>query len=598
MMCYPTDEDKPQAKPEESDKTLKYHLLGPSLTKAGQDQVDQRKVSEIIYNASKGSKFFNHEKARDKVLTEKIEQIRAQKAKLERIDTSAYVRRADDYIAELESQRDLSQTIVHIDCDAFFAAVEELDRPELRNVPMAVGKGVLTTCNYHARKFGCRSGMAAFVAKKLCPDLVLLPPNYEKYSAKAKEIRAILEKYDPLFEPASIDEAYVNITQYCSANNVDPQEAVRQLRQEVHSQTKVTVSAGIAANARIAKICSNWNKPNGQYFVPNDRSSIMSFMASIPVRKVNGIGRVFERELEAVGIKTCGDIYQYRGILSQLFGQKAFQFLMRCYLGLGRTRIEPPDESQRKSVGTESTFQELEGLPKLQGKLREIAAELERDMLRTQFKGRTLVLKVKLHTFEVFTRQTVLPKAVCTAEDLYKYSLPLLVKLNKEIPNMKLRLMGLRCTNLVSTKKVGLEFFGFHNREAKQTADQAGPVDKQIFSADEEFEVAALHERLEEMDQLERLSQEITESNDGVDANERKGDPAECPTWSCPICSSLQPAEDTSFNQHVDFCLSRETIKEVVKGTLQTSSQPLSKRKASAAFVGPTANSRKRPFFG
>lgn len=154
-------------------QTLKYHLLGPSLTKAGQDSVDQSKVSEIIYNASKGSKFFNREEAKDKILTQKIEQIITKKQRLEKLDLSRESRAADQLITELELSRDLTQRIVHIDCDAFYAAVEQLDRPELKDVPFAVGAGVLTTCNYLARKFGCRSGMAGFVAKKLCPNLLL-----------------------------------------------------------------------------------------------------------------------------------------------------------------------------------------------------------------------------------------------------------------------------------------------------------------------------------------------------------------------------------------------------------------------------------------
>ncbi len=132
---------------------------------------------------------------------------------MEKLDLSRDLRRADDHLAELEASRDLSQVVVHIDCDAFYAAVEELDRPELKEVPMAVGKGVLTTCNYHARKFGCRSGMAGFVAMKLCPQLIRLPLNFDKYNSKAREVREILADYDPRFESASIDEAYLNITQ-------------------------------------------------------------------------------------------------------------------------------------------------------------------------------------------------------------------------------------------------------------------------------------------------------------------------------------------------------------------------------------------------
>lgn len=246
----------PDAAPQHPDghDTLKYSLLGPSLTKAGQDAVDQQKVSEIIYNTSKGSKFFNNEEARDRNLTEKINRILAKKRQLDKIDLSAHLRRADDYIAELELGRDLSQVVVHIDCDAFYAAVEELDRPELKDVPMAVGKGVLTTCNYHARKYGCRSGMAGFVAMKLCPQLICVPLNFAKYNAKAEEVRAVLAEYDPRFESASCDEAYLNLTRYCEEHKMTPEEAVSQMRAQVHERAKITVSAGIAANAKLAKI--------------------------------------------------------------------------------------------------------------------------------------------------------------------------------------------------------------------------------------------------------------------------------------------------------------------------------------------------------
>lgn len=445
-------------------QTLKYQLLGPSLTKAGQDSVDQSKVSEIIYNASKGSKFFSREEARDKVLTQKIEQILTKKRRLENLDLSRESRAADQLIAELDVSRDLTQRIVHIDCDAFYAAVEQLDRPELKDMPFAVGGGVLTTCNYLARKFGCRSGMAGFVAKKLCPELLLsmfglpkmpltlptLPPspsysgshtetativvrpNFEKYTAKAHEVRDILADYDPRFESASIDEAYLNITEYCAQHNMTAEEAVQQMRDEIQEKTKITVSAGIAANAKLAKICSNFNKPNGQYSLPSDRNAIITFMRDLPTRKVNGIGRVFERELQEIGIRTCGEIYPHRHLLHQLFGEKAYHFLLSCYLGLGRTQVQPAEEYERKSVGTESTFRDMSDPAELANKLRWTAGELEKDMQRAECKGRTLVLKVKLHTFEVLTRQVVLPKAIYQADDLYQYSLPILTKLQHE----------------------------------------------------------------------------------------------------------------------------------------------------------------------
>jgi DNA polymerase kappa len=462
--------------------------------------------------------------------------------------------------------------------------VEQLDRPELRDVPFAVGKGVLTTCNYHARKFGCRSGMAGFVAKKLCPQLIQIPLNFEKYTAKAQEVREILVDYDPRFESASIDEAYLNITNYCETHNIDPEEAVEQLRREVHEKTKITVSAGIAANAKLAKICSNINKPNGQFRLANDRNVIMAFMRDLPTRKVNGVGRVFERELDAVGVKTCGDIYAYRQYLTKLFGEKAFQFLMQCYLGLGRTKVQPAEEYERKSVGTESTFADISGHVELRDKLRWTAEELEKDMQRTGFKGRTLVLKVKLHTYEVFTRQVIPPKAVYLADDLFKYSVPMLAKLEQEFPGLRLRLMGLRCTHLVNmTKPDTMTFFGFKKRQEQSSNDSSVDLKQIALVADKEqwetwpdaeFEEAAREEQQEELEKLEALSQ-----LEEVDLRRRHGkeilpnpkkeadQPPEEEWWDCPICLRPQATSEKEFNEHIDLCLSRETIREAVQAT-------------------------------
>ncbi|KAJ4286674.1 hypothetical protein N0V90_012926 [Kalmusia sp. IMI 367209] len=602
----PLERPHPSRTPSDEHDSLKYHLLGPSLTKAGQDSVDQQKVSEIIYNASKGSKFFNNEEVKDRNLTEKINRILAKKRQLDKVDLSGELRRADDYLAELELSRDLSQVVIHIDCDAFYAAVEELDRPELRDVPMAVGKGVLTTCNYHARKFGCRSGMAGFVAMKLCPQLICVPMNFAKYSAKAEEVRAVLAQYDPRFESASCDEAYLNLTQYCDEHHMDPEEAVSQLRAEVHEKTKITVSCGIAANAKLAKICSNKNKPNGQFSLARDRQTIMDFMKVLPTRKVNGIGRVFERELDAVGVKTCGDIYAERAYLSSLFGQKAFQFLMHCYLGLGRTQIQPAEDYERKSVGTETTFREISSPDSLRQKLRDIAEELEGDLKRTEFKGRTLCIKIKLHTYEVYTRQISPPFAIQRADDLFKYSLPMLEKLIKEMPNLRLRLMGLRVTHIVSTKKPGIDFFGRQRALAtsKPIARDSTKGNEGKWEAwpEEEFEEAARQELNDEMNELEKLSQEYekqdlggenpVESDAVKESSGQKVLEGHGEQWTCPICTLPQPPDDATFNAHIDFCLSRQTIKEAVQDTAPASAS--SKLNLAPSKHPPSKNKGKR----
>ncbi|KAL6801189.1 hypothetical protein GGI42DRAFT_40434 [Trichoderma sp. SZMC 28013] len=597
------EEKQPEQQPEQQEehqddalKTLKYHLLGPSLTKAGQDKVDQSKVSEIIYNASKGSKFFTREEERDKILTKKIEQILSRKKKLEQQDLTRDLRNADRLLAELELSRDLTQHIVHLDCDAFFAAVELLERPDLKDVPFAVGGGVLTTCNYVARQFGCRSGMAGFVAKKLCPQLILIKPNFHKYGAKAQEVREVLANYDPRFESASIDEAYLNITEYCDEHNMDPAAVVEQMRKEVHEKTSITVSAGIAANARLAKICSNINKPNGQYVLPSERSAIMAFMRDLPTRKVNGIGRVLERELLEIGVKTCGDLYEQRQYLNRLFGDKYYVFLLRCYLGLGRTKIQPAEEYERKSVGTESTFHDMSDPAKLRDKLRSTAEALEKDLKKNECKGRTLCIKIKLHTFEVYTRQVVLPKSIQLADDLYNYSLPMLAKLEQEMPGMKLRLMGLRCTHLVSTKKPDtMAFFGFKpRRQDTGESSDAGVVKRKAsepLEKEEEWEKIGTDDDdlLEDLDDnLDNVSHEQEGEEDEMLQDRRHGKeivPNPLPErgaqpeedwWECPICLRPQAANERQFNEHIDLCLSRQTIRDAVQADDPKETKPVS----------------------
>lgn len=517
------------------------------------------------------------------------------RAHLERTDLTRERRLADNLLYQLELGRDLTQSIVHVDCDAFYASVEQLDRPELVHLPFAVGGGVLTTCNYVARQYGVRSGMAGFVARRLCPQLVMLPLNFGKYNAKAKEIREILAEYDPRFESASIDEAYLNITEYCRLNQVSRTDAVEKMRKEVHDKTKITLSAGIAANGRLAKICSNRNKPNGQFELPNERPVIMDFMRELACRQVNGIGRVFERELAAVGVKSCGDIFTQRQFLRKLFGEKACEFLMEVYLGLGRTCIQPADEYERKSVGTESTFKDMDDPIRLREKLKQTAEELEKDMKRAGCKGRTLCLKVKLHTFEVLTRQISTPRTVQLAEDLYKFALPILAKLEQEIPNMKIRLMGLRCTHLISTKKPDtMAFFGLKKHtiaiEGAATEHTGSRYDcTNTVSSDDGWEIrpeeelystdAAIPPVLDgAFSPTSDQSSSVRHRSHGheVVLNPKKEKTPEAKTsFECPICRRPQSINERQVNDHIDICLSRQVIRDTVQAT-QSQSPPYS----------------------
>lgn len=398
----------------------------------------------------------------------------------------------------------------------------------------------------------------------------------------------MLAEYDARFESASIDEAYLNITEYCTEHAMTPEDAVQQMRDEVHEKTQITVSAGIAANAKLAKICSNMNKPNGQFLLPRDRNAIMAFMRDLPTRKVNGVGRVLERQLAEIGVKTCGDIYEHRKYLRQLFGEKTFEFLLMCYLGMGRTNVQPAEEYERKSVGTESSFRDMSGPAQLREKLRWTADELEKDMRRAECKGRTLVLKVKLHTYEVLTRQVAPPKAVYLADDLYDYSLPMLAKLEQEVPGMKLRLMGLRCTHLVSTKKPDTAaFFGLKPRRS-ESADSPEPSTKRKvddFAADDGDWETWPEEALDSATALGIASSPPGRGGGSGEGYRHHGKeitpipkkampPPEEEWWDCPICSRPQVADERQFNEHIDLCLSRQTIRDAVQGDASHSPAP------------------------
>jgi len=297
-------------------------------------------------------------------------------------------------------------------------------------------------------------------------------------------------------------------------------------------------------------------------------------MSTLPVRKVNGVGRVFERELEACGVKTCGDIFTHRGLLRPLFGEKAFSFLLNCYCGIGRTVIRPAEEYERKSVGTESTFRDLSGAEKLREKLRQTAEELESDLVKTQYAGKVLVLKVKLHTYEVYTRQRNLGRLVQAKDELYSLALPLLQGLEAEFPKLKLRLMGLRVTGLASTKgrkgkTVDMQKWLLGNNSAqppsspkKRKPQDDGEGEWEVWP-EEEFERAQQAEEEEGMELTKELSDELEAQEKAAAAS--KESIAGLGSWQCPICGGSQPADDILFNQHVDFCLSKEAIRSAVK---------------------------------
>ncbi|XWS39862.1 hypothetical protein CRYUN_Cryun18bG0090900 [Craigia yunnanensis] len=398
-----------------------YHTVYTNA-KAGMDGVDKEKVQRVVYEMSKGSKYFENEERKEAFIRQKIEHMRARAAKLSASDLSHYQKVVDKRILELEATRELSRIWLHVDMDAFYAAVETLSNPSLKGKPMAVGSmSMISTANYEARKFGVRAAMPEFIE--------------------------LFRNYDPNFMAASLDEAYLDITEVCKERGITGGEIAEELRSRVHEETDLTCSAGVGPNRLLAKVCSDINKPNGQFVLPNDRIAVMTFISSLPIRKIGGIGKVTENILRGVfGINTCEEMLQKGSFLCALFSRSTADFFLSVGLGLGGT--DTHEARFRKSISSERTFSATQNAALLYQKLADIAEMLSAEMQKEGLSGRTLTLKLKTATFEDRSRAVTLHKYICSSDDILKYASKLL---KAELP-ISLRLIGLRVSHFNEDK--------------------------------------------------------------------------------------------------------------------------------------------------
>ena len=287
--------------------------------------------------------------------------------------------------------------------DCFYAAIEVRDRPSLRGKPVGVGgardrRGVLTTCNYEARKFDVRSAMPTFMALQRCPNLIVLPTRFDVYRREAAVIRGILHRFTSLIEPLSLDEAYLDVTEHPGA----PGPLAQVIRGTIFRKTKLTSSAGIGPNKLIAKIASEINKPNGQFEVTPEQ--VPEFMEKLPVRKISGIGEKTERKLQELGVKTCGQLQRFsRSDLVEFFGKFGLDLYDLCR-GIDHRPVEP--DRPRKSLSTEETFPaDLTTVDQCEEKLEELFQELMADLAQKESTREIRKIFVKLK-FNDFTRTT------------------------------------------------------------------------------------------------------------------------------------------------------------------------------------------------
>jgi len=344
----------------------------------------------------------------------------------------------------MESELPLRK-IIHVDMDAFYASVEQKDNPELQGKAIAVGggetRGVVAAASYEARKFGVRSAMSGFLAKKKCPHLIFVKPRFDRYTEISKQIRKIFHDYSDLVEPLSLDEAYIDVTQN-KKGNPSASLIAKEIRQRIYDETGLTASAGISINKFIAKVASDYNKPNGQKTVNPDE--VISFLEDLPIGKFYGVGKVTEEKMYQLGIFTGRELKEKSiEFLNEHFGKSGvyYYYVVR---GIHNSEVRP--DRIVKSVGTEHTFNEnLSSEVFMLEKLEVIADELERRLKKKKIAGKTVTLKIKYSDFTVQTRSKTLQYFISDKSLIMETIRELLYQ---EKPKESVRLLGISLAGL------------------------------------------------------------------------------------------------------------------------------------------------------
>ena len=324
--------------------------------KGGMKGIDHEKIEKIIYETTKNSRIF---KRNEEDLAYLKQEVASLEKKLDNFHKNEILynqvkQLADSRIESLKEQRRFDKIWLHLDMDMFFAAVEIKDNPSLKDIPMAVGgMSMISTSNYIARKYGVRSAMPGFIAMKLCPQLKLIQPHFYRYKEESMKIMTILEKYDLCIESMGLDEAYLDLTDFCKKNKIYSKEEiidlVNQIKKEIFEETQLTCSCGIACNKTLAKICSDYNKPNGLYFLDYEPQVIEEFVSKLSIRKIPFIGSKTESKLNLLNIFTCKDLIDRYVDLFYL-NEDSFDFYMKNCYGIGR--YEHSEYQEEKSISS------------------------------------------------------------------------------------------------------------------------------------------------------------------------------------------------------------------------------------------------------
>jgi DNA polymerase-4 len=340
--------------------------------------------------------------------------------------------------------------IVHVDMDAFYASVEQRDDPQLRGKPVIVAwrgnRSVVCAASYEARRFGVRSAMPAVRAERLCPDGIFLPPDFTRYRAVSRQVREIFKQHTDLIEPLSLDEAYLDVTE--NKTGLPTATRVAQtIREQIRTELNLTASAGVAPNKFLAKIASDWRKPNGLFVIqPKD---VDVFLPPLPVGRIPGVGKVTEARLEKLAIRTVGDLHRFElSDLEQSFGRYGHR-LYELARGIDENPVVPDRLTQ--SVSAEDTFPQDVPLSETEPLIRKLAEKTWSASRKESRTARTVVLKLKTKEFKILTRSLTPPSPPSSCDELTEIALSLMSRVNLD-PHQLYRLVGVGLSNFNETR--------------------------------------------------------------------------------------------------------------------------------------------------
>ncbi len=338
-----------------------------------------------------------------------------------------------------------TRKIVHIDMDAFYASVEQRDDPALRGKPVVVAwrgkRSVVCAASYEARRFGVRSAMPAIRAERLCPDAIFIPPDFTRYREASRLTREIFQRHTDLIEPLSLDEAYLDVTENKTALPTATRVA-RAIREQIRDELHLTASAGVAPNKFLAKIASDWRKPDGLFVIqPND---VESFLSPLPVGRIPGVGKVTEKHLEQLGIRTIADLRKLEApALEARLGRYGIR-LYQLARGIDNSEVIPDRPTQ--SISAEDTFENDVLLSETEPVIRRLAEKVWNASRKESRIARTIVLKLKTSDFNILTRSYTPPAPVSSCDELTGIALSLRDRVNLD-PQRRFRLVGVGLAN-------------------------------------------------------------------------------------------------------------------------------------------------------